>query len=105
MGLAVATLFIMYGPLLLAYRAGTLGLATKEDALASIFVTVLGLYLMLSITLTYEDIVFRGNLDTTTNIDTPKPIKIPLVVELDQFLSTDTPGTDEIECLEEWGSP
>lgn len=102
MGLAIATLFIMYGPLLFAYRASTLGLATKEDAIASLFITLVGLYLMLSIAFTYENIVFRDNLENATALPIVQPIEIPTLVDLDQSPNGNA-GESELECLEEWG--
>jgi len=103
MGLVIATLFIMYGPLLFAYRASTLGLATKEDAIASLFITLVGLYLMLSIALTYENIVFGANREAAAALPIVQPLEVPTLIQVDQSPSEGA-GKIEVECLEEWGS-
>lgn len=96
MGLVIATLFIIYGPILFAYRASTLGIATKEDAIASIFVTCIGLWLMLSICLTYERIIFKP----VGAIELPK-IAPPTILPPIDLGTSETAEETILECLEE----
>jgi hypothetical protein len=122
MGLYIATLFILYAPLLLAYRGFNFEKTSTADAVAAGLTTLLGLWLLLGFAMDYRDMVLSPNKRYLTIEPTSEPsandsftstknLVSPIIMLPDLDFptppsKTDDPtnaGTEYPQCIEDSG--